>query len=172
MANNPQPSGRLQATLEEMKRRLEEEREAAELLTRRLNFHRESREQQTNVTRGINQSRTGTPIQGFSPLENELNQARKQLQEQKTITEKWIEQVTTERDAGRARLREAQNQVDAVQAKLAASEAKLLEERAAAEGLIAQLMASQAAGQIQTGGQQELDTLRQQLGAQQTATEE
>jgi hypothetical protein len=37
MANNPQPSGRLQATLDDMKRRLEEERESAELLTRRLN---------------------------------------------------------------------------------------------------------------------------------------
>ena len=145
MAKDPQASGRLQATLDEMKRRLEEEREAAELLTRRLNFHRENRENREQVaTRAAfgQMQRTGAPIAGFSPLENELNDARKQLHDQKALTEKWIEQVTAERNAGRARLHESECRMEALQEKLATVHAQMSDQKAAAEAMIAQLMAN------------------------------
>jgi chromosome segregation ATPase len=167
MEKDRQPTGRLQATLDEMKRKLEEERGAAELLTRRLNFHREQRTAIGGATR-------------FNPMENEIADARKQLNEQKALTEQWIQQVTTERDAGRARLREAEDKIRSLQDQLASMQGQLSEQRAAAEGLIQQLVTQPAPGaasaeQTETRLQElenELSAAVQQLESQQKYAED
>jgi len=169
MEQDRQPTGRLQATLDEMKRRLEEDREAAELLTRRLTFHRDNR-----------------PVAGparlspsFSPIEAELSEARKQLNEQKALTEKWIEQVNTERDAGRARLRDADSKLLKLQEQLQAAQHQLNEQKEAAEGLIQQLVAASNGASSPSGDaaarmaalERELESARQQLCEQMQSAE-
>src|SRR5688572_21162408 len=127
MQGDIRQTGKLQATLEDMKRRLGEEREAAEVLTRHLTAHRDRRGQASSPSR-------------HGALEAQLASAQRQLSEQKSTTEKWIQHVTTERDAGRARLREAEQRIEKLQEQLrsvqASMQASMEEQRTAAELMI------------------------------------
>jgi DNA repair exonuclease SbcCD ATPase subunit len=162
MAKDLRSSGRLKATLDDMKRKLEEDREAAELLTRHLTVQRAQK-----VPMGPSR---------MNQLETDLAEARKQMLEQKETTEKWIQQVTTERDAGRGRLREAEASMQKLRDELAASQNQLKEQREAAESLIQQMMADSKGTVAQAGGdlearsrarevEEDLQKARQQLGA-------
>src|SRR3989338_3324853 len=128
MEKEPTKTG-LQKTLDEMKRKLQEEREAAEPRTLHM---RDQRNQ-----------RLFTGESHASKLEVELAEARKLLTEQKETTEKWIQQVGAERDAGRARLRETESRTRKLEQELAAATDQLREQRDAAERLIRQLTAEQ-----------------------------
>ncbi|MSO21607.1 MAG: hypothetical protein EXQ56_14370 [Acidobacteria bacterium] len=125
MANERQQSGKLHATLNEMKRMIEEERGAAELMTRQLANHRDQKF-------AFSANRPNF-------VEVELAEAKKQIAEQKTTTEKWIQQITAERDAGRARLREAEESVLRLQEEIQVTRSHHLRDREAAEGLIQQM---------------------------------
>src|SRR5689334_1861931 len=125
-SNQEAQAGGLHATLNEMKRMIEEEREAAELMTRQLANHRDVKH--TFGTRP-------------SLAESELVEAKKQIAEQKATTEKWIQQITAERDAGRSRLREAEASVLQLQQELQETRAQHLKERQGAESLVQQLYA-------------------------------
>jgi chromosome segregation ATPase len=148
MAKDLRSSGRLKATLDDMKRKLEEDREAAELLTRHLTVQRAQK-----VPMGPSR---------MNQLETDLAEARKQMLEQKKTTEKWIQQVTTERDAGRGRLREAEASMQKLRDELAASQNQLKEQREAAESLIQQVMAD-SKGTVMAGGDLEAQSRAREL---------
>src|SRR3990172_3913509 len=124
MQRDTRISGKLQSTLEDMKRKLEKEREAAETLTRHLAVHRDQRAP-------LGESRIGK-------LEADLNSARQQILEQKGVTEQWIQQVSAERDAGRSRLRASEATIQKLNQDLLAAQQQMKEQRDAAEGMIPQ----------------------------------
>jgi chromosome segregation ATPase len=118
-------SGRLKATLEEMKAKLKEEREASELLTSHLTHS--------------GTPRMPTAISRMRQLEGDLAEAREQLLKQKETTGKVLQQVTAERDARGALLSEASNNIQGLRIQLAEAQAQLKEQREAAERLIQQV---------------------------------
>jgi len=125
MGQERQPSDKIHATLDDLRRRLEEEREATETITRAFTIHRDQ------------QLAAGESI--ASKLEKELAEARKQLAEQKESAERWFQQATAEREASRARLLEAQASLENLSAELADARAQLIDQREAAERLIHQV---------------------------------
>ncbi len=170
MANERLQSGKLHATLNEMKRMIEEERGAAELMTRQLANHRDQKF-------AFSANRPNF-------VEVELAEAKKQIAEQKSTTEKWIQQITAERDAGRARLRETEENVLRLQEELQVTRSHHLRDRQAAEGLIQQ-MYTETQAHVGTASTEspsyaeamkqmdaELQAIREQLQLQEKAAEE
>jgi chromosome segregation ATPase len=112
------PTGRLQSTLDDLKRRLQQEREASESLTHTLTAQRDQ-------ARAAEQSRV-------RKLESELAGMMRQWAEQKAHTERMAQQLADERGAAESRIRE-------IEEVLASIESRYQGERAAAEDLVRQL---------------------------------
>ena len=142
------PPDKLRATLEEMKRKVEEEREAAETLTRTLTLRRDQRGQRV-ATIAPRPTRTATGV-STGRVEQELAAVRKQLEEQSATTERWIQQLTKERDAGRARMAEAETCVRRLRDELATANSQLAEQKEAAEHLIQQLLAEKGVSVVES----------------------
>ncbi len=161
--DNQSNKGNIQKTLEEMKRRLQQEREASETLTRHLSVQR-------GTSQSVGDSRT-------RKLELDLAEARRQFEEQKAVAEALALKLTAGQDKESARRSETGTHAAKLEQELTAAREQLREQSEGAERLITQLVAERDQGrarlqEMESGSlalQQELAKVQAQLGEQQQA---
>ena len=100
---NDGASNRLQSTLDDLKRRMQQERQAAESLTHHLTAQRDQ-------GRVVEESR-------IRKLESELADAQRQWAEQKAVADKLSQQLANERSGTPPRVRELEQELDAAESR-------------------------------------------------------
>ena len=154
---NDAGQGRIRDTLDDLKRRLQKERQESETLTHHLAFQRErapaedSRlkkletelvvqtqlveelRQQLAAEQQSAQARRSEPEAKTRQLEEALAAVQRRLGEQKEAAEQLIQQLAAERDESRARLREVESGTGALEEELAEARRQLNEYQQTAE---------------------------------------
>ena len=120
-------TGRLQDALGEIRRKLQKDREEAELLTHHIAVRRDKGDL-------VEDSRV-------KKLELELATAQKELAEQKEAALSLAQQLAAGREAGRAQMREGEPRARKLEVELSQAQEKLQNQKEAAERLIQQFAA-------------------------------
>ena len=197
MANDAD-QGRIQNSIENLKRRLQREREESETLTHNLSFRRDqappmedsrmkkleaelaAAQKELAEQKAIaEQSKQQLAKQQTSPQRNEeLATAQIRLQDQKTAAEQLIQQLAAERDESRGRLREMEIWTRTLGDELATTRQQLSDQQQTAE-TVRQLTSERdqdrthlaEAESRARGLEEELAAARQQLSDQQQTAE-
>ena len=158
-------TNKIERALDELKRKLQKEREEAETLTAHFTHRREQRPPQEDSR--------------LKKLGEELAAARKQLADQKQATEQVLQQLASEREERRNTKGEVGTDVQKLKAELNETRSQLQEQRSAAEGLIQQFAAERDESRARLSEveprmqslDEELAAARQQLSEQQQIAE-
>jgi chromosome segregation ATPase len=165
MQQDDPSTNKIQRALDELKKKLQKEREEAETLTQHFTLRRDQ-------IRPLEDSR-------LKKAEEELAAARQLLEEQRQANEKLVQQLAAGREAQRGLGGDNGAEAQRLKEELNSVRAQLQEQRSAAEGLIQQFAAERDESRARLAEleprvfalEAELATARQELSEQQLAAE-